>query len=79
VLRNYEGVITTYTEPDDYKPVTCDQNCEKCSLQLKLEDNEKTCVGIEKLLTDANDTISLVPKGNLRIERRKKPLTLKAT
>ena len=79
VLRNYEGVITTYTEPDDYKPVACDQNCEKCSLQLKLEESEKTSVGIEKLLTDANDTISLVPKGNLRIERRRKPLTLKAS
>jgi lysine 2,3-aminomutase len=79
VLRNYEGVITTYAEPDDYKSVACDKNCEKCVLQLKLEENEKASVGIEKLLTDADNTISLVPKGNLRIERRKKADYSKAT
>ncbi len=78
VLRNYEGVITTYTEPDDYKSITCDKNCEKCVLQLKLEESEKVSVGIEKLLTDAEDTISLEPKGNLRIERRKKAVQMKA-
>ena len=72
LLRNYEGVITTYTEPDDYKSVECTKNCKKCVLQLELEENEKTAVGIEKLLTDAEKTISLVPKGNLRIDRRKK-------
>ena len=72
VLRNYEGVITTYAEPDNYKSVACDSNCETCTLQLKLEEDEKTAVGVEKLLTDADKTISLVPKGNLRLERRKK-------
>ncbi len=72
VLRNYEGVITTYTEPENYKSVKCDRDCEKCVLQLKLNQNEKNMIGVEKLLTDADETISLVPKGNLRIERRKK-------
>lgn len=72
VLRNYEGVITTYNEPDNYKSISCNKNCDKCVLQLKLEEDEKTAIGIEKLLTDADKTISLVPKGNLRIERRKK-------
>ncbi len=72
VMRNFEGVITTYTEPDNYKPVKCGKDCKNCILKLKLDDNEKTAVGIEKLLTDANDVISLVPKGNARIERRKK-------
>jgi lysine 2,3-aminomutase len=72
VMRNFEGVITTYTEPDNYKPVKCGKDCKKCILQLKQDDNEKIAVGIEKLLTDANDVISLVPKGNARIERRKK-------
>ena len=72
MLRNYEGVITTYTEPENYKSVKCDRDCEKCVLQLKLNQNEKNMIGVEKLLTDADETISLVPKGNLRIERRKK-------
>ncbi len=70
VLRNYEGVITTYKEPDNYKSIPCDRNCDKC-LQLKLEEEEKIAVGVEKLLTDA-DEISLIPKGNLRMKRREK-------
>ncbi len=72
VLRNYEGVITTYQEPADYKPPPCDGNCQKCKLQLKLERDE-AAVGVEKLLSN-NETISLVPKGNLRLGRRKKAL-----
>ncbi len=28
VLRNYEGVITTYKEPEDYKQIICDDNCD---------------------------------------------------
>ena len=71
VLRNYEGVITTYKEPDDYKSIPCDRNCNKCGLQLKLEEEEQTAVGVEKLLTD-DDEISLIPKGNLRMKRREK-------
>jgi lysine 2,3-aminomutase len=70
-LRNYEGVITTYKEPDNYKSISCDRNCNKCVLQLKLEEDEKIAIGVEKLLTDADETISLVPEGNLRLERRK--------
>jgi lysine 2,3-aminomutase len=72
VLRNYEGVITTYHEPDNYKPRPCDQNCSKCGLELKLGEDENTHIGVEKLLAEGEKTISLVPKGNLRIERRKK-------
>jgi len=34
VLRNYEGVITTYTEPMDYKN---DCACEKCKDNVPLE------------------------------------------
>ena len=73
VLRNYEGVITTYKEPDSYEPIFCDRNCDECALQLKLDEADETkAIGIEKLLTDANDQISLVPNGNTRLERRAK-------
>ena len=71
VLRNYEGVITTYKEPDSYEPIFCDRKCEKCVLLLKLDEADETkVIGIEKLLIDANDEISLVPNGNSRLERR---------
>jgi lysine 2,3-aminomutase len=71
VLRNYEGVITTYKEPDSYEPKMCDRNCEKCNLELELgEGDESDAIGIEKLLMDANDTISLVPENNERLQRR---------
>ncbi|WP_418392122.1 lysine 2,3-aminomutase [Victivallis lenta] len=71
VLRNYEGVITTYREPDSYEQTFCDRNCDKCELELGLEDaDEHRSIGIEKLLADYDDTISLVPRNNARYKRR---------
>ena len=71
VLRNYEGIITTYKEPDSYEPVFCDRNCESCDLQLGLDDaDERKSLGIERLLSDYNKTISLVPASNVRHDRR---------
>lgn len=72
VLRNYEGVITTYKEPDSYEAKTCDRNCESCNLDLNLRENEdqEVAIGIEKLLSNSNDTISLIPEDNERIQRR---------
>lgn len=72
VLRNYEGVITTYKEPDSYEPTFCDRNCGKCDLDLALEDaDERHSLGIEKLLADYDESISLVPRDNSRHSRRK--------
>lgn len=71
VLRNYEGVITSYKEPDSYEPIFCDRNCQDCKLQLKLNDAEEIhAIGIEKLLSDYDDTISLIPEHTDRMERR---------
>ncbi|PNU21078.1 lysine 2,3-aminomutase [Geothermobacter hydrogeniphilus] len=71
VLRNYEGVITTYREPDSYKQKFCDRKCEGCNLKLKLEDGEEAdATGIEMLLDDCDETISLTPAENQRLERR---------
>lgn len=69
VLRNYEGVITTYTEPDSYEPNYCDRNCSDCHLQLKEEDAQEKAIGIEKLISDWDDTLSLTPEDNERAER----------
>jgi lysine 2,3-aminomutase len=71
ILRNYEGVITTYREPDCYPMTVCDRNCADCNLQLKTEDaSEADVVGISKLLCDHEDDIALIPEGNKRHERR---------
>jgi lysine 2,3-aminomutase len=71
VLRNYEGVITTYQEPDNYKPVFCDRNCSDCKLELNTEGTEEySAVGIERLLSDFDEAISLTPEDNDRMKRR---------
>ena len=71
ILRNYEGVITTYKEPDSYEPIFCDRNCDECRLQLKLDEAEEyKSVGIAKLLSDFDKTRSLVPENTERLERR---------
>ncbi|MDI3538970.1 MAG: lysine 2,3-aminomutase [Methanolobus sp.] len=71
ILRNYEGVITSYKEPEDYRPVYCDRDCTECKLQLKLDDApEYRSVGIAELLSDSEETLSLVPGNTIRLERR---------
>ncbi|MFX1374201.1 MAG: lysine 2,3-aminomutase [Promethearchaeota archaeon] len=56
VLRNFEGVITTYEEPKDYKP-NC--HCEDCEKQI----------GVSALLSGQKMTIE--PEDLLRKSRRK--------
>lgn len=71
VLRNYEGVITTYKEPENYENKFCNRDCKSCNLELNLnESDEIQALGIEKLLADSNDSISLVPEDNERHFRR---------
>jgi lysine 2,3-aminomutase len=71
VLRNYEGVITTYTEPDSYRAMKCEENCSECMAQDKSECMEDSkAMGIARLLSDVDETISLVPEKNKRLERR---------
>ncbi len=71
VLRNYEGVISTYREPDSYPMRECDRDCETCNLQLKTADSDdEAAVGIAKLLCDHDDTYVLVPAENERMRRR---------
>lgn len=71
ILRNYEGVITTYKEPDNYKANLCNLDCENCNLTLNLDEAEEIkAVGIEKLLSDYDKAISFTPNNNERMERR---------
>lgn len=71
VLRNYEGVITTYKEPDSYEPVFCDRKCDKCDLHFDLEGaSEINATGISELMMDGEEKISLIPRSNERLARR---------
>jgi len=59
ILRNYEGVITTYYEPEEY---VSECNCEVCRGK-----KNPTHVGLSKLIYD--ETISLEPAGLQRALR----------
>jgi lysine 2,3-aminomutase len=63
ILRNFEGVITTYDEPSSYSP-GC--NCEVCR-----GDREAVRVGVAGLLNDQQ--MALEPEGLERKKRKKKP------
>lgn len=72
ILRNYEGVITTYNMPANYESHECDLNCKKCELTLNLDGKEKEeyhTIGIAKLLSDYDDIYSLIPE---ELERGKR-------
>ncbi|EHJ01190.1 lysine-2,3-aminomutase [Clostridium sp. DL-VIII] len=62
VLRNYEGILCTYTEPSD-KTHEC-KNCGICD-KFKKDDYK----GLEKLYRD--ERICLTPMSNVRMRRRK--------
>lgn len=61
ILRNFEGVITTYTEPEHYDN-SC--NCEDCRNHKAAE-----LVGIASL--EQGEALALEPKGLKRLERGK--------
>ncbi|MDF1617191.1 lysine 2,3-aminomutase [Petrocella sp. FN5] len=63
ILRNYEGVITTYTEPRDYGHRDCDLNCADCNLHMKTSlDSPYEATGIEQLLSDYTDVMTFMPE-----------------
>lgn len=71
ILRNYEGVITTYHEPPSYKDDFCDRRCSDCRLDLNLNESEEfNAEGIANLLLQ-DDDISMVPENSGRMNRRK--------
>jgi lysine 2,3-aminomutase len=63
ILRNFEGVICTYSEPEDKT-----HQCHNCGLCAKYNSSEYR--GLEKLFRDERNC--LIPKSNVRIKRREK-------
>ncbi len=71
VLRNYEGVICTYHEPDSFPRRECDRNCGECVMDIPTADSsESDPVGIARLMSDHDDFYTLVPEDNVRLQRR---------
>lgn len=66
ILRNYEGVISVYTEPED-QSCSCPTDCNICNSK---KNSKRDIIGLEKLYSDDNDIISLIPEGNTRNARR---------
>ncbi|HWQ71556.1 MAG TPA: lysine 2,3-aminomutase [Desulfitobacteriaceae bacterium] len=61
ILRNFEGVISTYAEPKDKT-----HQCNECGLCAKF--NNKEYRGLEKLYRD--EQVCLIPQTNVRISKR---------
>lgn len=61
ILRNYEGILCTYTEPVDKS-----HECKQCGICEKFK--KDTYKGIEKLFRD--ERICLTPRSNIRMKRR---------
>ncbi len=71
ILRNYEGIITSYREPDNYNNICCDLKCSECDLDLNVDPAQEVVpIGLEKLLTDHDETITLIPEDCYRLTRR---------
>ncbi|MCX8131961.1 MAG: lysine 2,3-aminomutase [Clostridia bacterium] len=61
ILRNFEGVICTYAEPEDKS-----HQCHNCGLCEKYKNREYR--GLEKLFRD--ERTCLIPRSNVRVNRR---------
>jgi len=61
ILRNFEGVICTYSEPVDKT-----RQCNNCRLCEQYKNREYR--GIEKLYRD--ERVCLIPRSNVRMNRR---------
>jgi lysine 2,3-aminomutase len=65
-LRNFEGVITTYPEPENYIPGRAESYFEGIYPNM---DDKQSNIGIAGLMNDKQ--FNLVPEGLNRLSRRK--------
>ena len=57
ILRNFEGTITVYTEPEE-QGSNCPPECSICDNPL-VDEEEQNDIGLQKLFSEDNDKISL--------------------
>ncbi|MDP4162551.1 MAG: lysine 2,3-aminomutase, partial [Bacillota bacterium] len=65
VLRNFEGVITSYPEPENYLPGRAEGYFKEVYPDM---DEKKSNVGIASLMNDTQ--FNLIPEGLTRLNRR---------
>ena len=70
VLRNYEGVICTYREPDEYKRAACTEECDDCERSVGKGCRATESGGVAGLMRECDPVESLVPSTNARHMRR---------
>ncbi|MGM0501645.1 MAG: lysine 2,3-aminomutase [Bacillota bacterium] len=58
ILRNFEGTITVYTEPEQQMS-DCPPDCTICDNPLIDEENQQDEIGLQRLFSEDNDEISL--------------------
>lgn len=68
ILRNYEGLISTYKVPDNYEQNSCKLECDTCNLTLDLEEKQKA-EGVAELLCDYTNEFTITPKDLVRRKR----------
>ncbi|MEH7121246.1 lysine 2,3-aminomutase, partial [Neobacillus vireti] len=66
MLRNFEGVITSYPEPENYVPGRAEAYFESVYPDMK---EKKSLAGIAGIMNDQH--FNLVPEGLTRLNRRK--------
>ena len=65
MLRNFEGVITTYPEPENYTPGLADDYFKEIYPDAE---EKRSDIGISGLMNDTE--FNLVPEGLKRLDRR---------
>jgi len=70
VLRNYEGVICTYREPEEYKRAACNEECGDCERSAAADFKGYESSGVAGLMRDTDPVDALVPSSNERHVRR---------
>lgn len=70
VLRNYEGVICTYREPERYTRAACNEDCDDCERSVAAGCRGHESSGVAGLMRECDPVEALVPGTNERHLRR---------
>lgn len=69
ILRNFEGVICTYIEPDSYDRSLCNWRCDDCERSTPSTPASAAC-GVAGLMRSNEEITSLTPGNTHRLQRR---------
>jgi len=62
ILRNYKGTFTCYKEPENYQPIHCDSDCQKCGISsIHNNPGKYPDEGIAQLLSESNNAFAITP------------------